>query len=588
MPVQVAAIANCDDSVVFWRVPKAIPDCWGFAIEREQKKDGGVTRTVLDNRMGFARDKPNSGDKRPSTEWPFQRFSWADHSVGTGDVVRYRVVPMIHDGTVLQQDLQARSKWTDWLTVSSGVGDGMSVSFNRGLVISQFMSRYLEALRIREGLKTRLDALKAFKKTIGRHELPIRLFLSGVLRDELLGLLARARRAGHHVFAALYELEDEELVAALAAMGKRGHVVLANGSVQKKKSETTEKARRRDQNKAARAVLRKRKLEVHDRMVSPGALGHNKFLVVTSKQKVPRAVWTGSTNWTSTGLCTQINNGFLLEGKAVGQLFLDQWERLRDAKSAFPKDLVTANSKAKAVKLGTNRAAVWFTRTSGKVDLAAIDDVVNGATDAILFLMFQPGGTGTLASIRKRIETPGTLYVKGVVSTLPPEESREDDPDHVNVSIVGDNVRRPLSLDIVQPQGIKTPFASWAANVTRQEFIPIQGGAIGFAIVHSKVIVVDPFTKPVVLTGSHNFSGAASTKNDENFVIVRGSGTLALEYAAHILAVYKHYRWLALVAAFQRRGKNPEGALRETPKWQKNHLKGASRREMEFWVRATS
>ena len=81
---------------------------------------------------------------------------------------------------------------------------------------------------------------------------------------------------------------------------------------------------------------------------------------------------------------------------------------------------------------------------------------------------------------------------------------------------------------------------------------------------HSKVIVVDPFTKPVVITGSHNFSGSASTKNDENFVIVRDNTELALEYAVHILSVYKHYRWLAYVDQMQRQKRKPFSALAET------------------------
>lgn len=33
-------------------------------------------------------------------------------------------------------------------------------------------------------------------------------------------------------------------------------------------------------------------------------------------------------------------------------------------------------------------------------------------------------------------------------------------------------------------------------------FLTMQGGVIGFAIVHSKVIVIAPFTSPVVITGS--------------------------------------------------------------------------------------
>lgn len=584
MAVTVSAIANCDDALVFWTIEKAITNCWGFAVERERKDDdGNVTRVVLDNRMGFAKDHPKSGDHRPSTEWPFQRFSWADHSVDSGDKVRYRVVPMIHDGTGLHQDLTERSDWTKWLELSGDAGNKTSAFFNRGLVISQFMSRYLEKLRVDNGLATRLDALKKFKADLGKHELPIRIFLSGILRTEMLDILERARKDKGHVFGALYELDDDELVEALGKLGTRGHLVLANGSIKPKKGETAAAARKRDQNKDARKVLEAKKLEVHDRMVSPGALGHNKFLVLTDANKKPRAAWTGSTNWTSTGLCTQINNGLLVANPDFANLYFEQWGRLRDAGSAFPKDLVTANSKPKPVTLGDSRASVWFSRTSGKVDLDALDDVVNAAQDAVLFLMFQPGGAATLGSIRKRLQNPGKLYIKGVVSTLPSENT--DETDHVDVAVVGDGKRRGLSLDIVQPEGIKTPFASWAANVTRNEFIPLQGGVVGFAIVHSKLIVIDPFTNPVVVTGSHNFSGSASTKNDENFVIIKKNGDLALEYAAHILAVYQHYRWLAFVNDQQRKGKNPTGLLRETDEWQNSHLKGPAKREIEFWAR---
>ena len=236
MPVEIFATANCDDVVIFWRIDAPLADCWGFAIEREEKReDGRVRRTVLDNRVGFKADKIKPGDRRPSTEWPFQRFSWADHSVDTGDRIRYRVVPMIHDGTHLKQALAERSDWTPWFEVSSAAGPDVAVAFNRGLVISQFMARYLEKLRVDEKLETLRDALEYLKGTLDDHELPIRKFLSGVLRTELLRLLQDARKKKQHVFAALYELEDDELIGELAKFESRGHLVLANGSITKKR-----------------------------------------------------------------------------------------------------------------------------------------------------------------------------------------------------------------------------------------------------------------------------------------------------------------------------------------------------------------
>lgn len=587
MSVQIEVIANCDDAVVFWKVAKRIPDCWGFAIEREQKLDDGtVQRITLDNRKGFEDDAPRPGDHRPSTQWPFQRFWWADHLVNLGDTVRYRVCPIVYAYGALKELVSERSAWTPWTTLSAGGKDGFFSYFNRGLVISQFMARYLERLRVANGLKTRKQALSLFKQSIGDHELPIRHFLAGALRTRMLDLLAAAKKGKQHVFAALYELDDEELVDALAALGSRAHVVLANGSITAKKGEGVAKARKRDQNKAARAALRAAKVEVFDRFVSPGALGHNKFLVIADTNRKPLSVWTGSTNWTPTGLCTQINNGLLANNRDLADEYFAQWKRLRDAGGAFPAELADDNSTPKAVVgKGASRAQPWFTRTRGKADLAALDEVLDNARDGVLFLMFQPGGAATLATVRKLQKQRPSLYLKGVVSTLP--AAAEDDESAVSVDLFGASGKPArLDLDVVQPQGIRTPFASWAATVTRDEFITMSGGVIGFAIVHSKLIVVDPFTRPVVVTGSHNFSTSASSKNDENFLIVRGNAELAMHYAAHILSVYQHYRWLAYVADQQRRGQSPDGFLWENDRWQDGQLKGASRRELDFWVRA--
>jgi hypothetical protein len=156
MAAKINLIANCDDAVVFWGIEKPIKDCWGFAVERERSvPGGGVQGLTLDNRVGFEKDNPQPGDHRPSTVWPFQRFWWADHSVNSGDRVRYRVTPMVYALDHLVEQVDGRSSWTKWTELSDDAGDGMSSFFNRGLVISQFMARYLEKLRQAEGLATR-------------------------------------------------------------------------------------------------------------------------------------------------------------------------------------------------------------------------------------------------------------------------------------------------------------------------------------------------------------------------------------------------------------------------------------------------
>ena len=311
-----------------------------------------------------------------------------------------------------------------------------------------------------------------------------------------------------------------------------------------------------------------------DRFISPGALGHNKFLVRSDKHQNPLIAWTGSTNWAKTGLCTQVNNGLLIEDAEVAQVYLDQWQKLRGAASEFPKELVTNNSQPKLTgddTPGEVRSVVWFTRARKGVDLEALKAEVEQARDGILFLMFMPGASGLFSEVAKRSAEPN-LYVRGVVSELP---RGRDDESSVDVTLIDGREHRGLHLDIVEPMGVAHPFATFAEEVTRKQFL----SSVGHAIIHSKVVVIDPFSSdPTVITGSHNFSISASNKNDENFIIVKGNRELAEAYAVNILGAYAHYRWRAYLGQTRK----PFNGLADTDTWQAPRI-AAARRDLRFW-----
>jgi hypothetical protein len=104
--------------------------------------------------------------------------------------------------------------------------------------------------------------------------------------------------------------------------------------------------------------------------------------------------------------------------------------------------------------------------------------------------------------------------------------------------------------------------------------------------VHSKVIVIDPFgKKPVVITGSHNLGYKASTKNDDNMMIVEGNAPLAAAYAVNIIAIYQTYRWNTYVDAHE---KDPQvwHGLVDNAAWQDSYLQagGSDLAEIKFWL----
>jgi phosphatidylserine/phosphatidylglycerophosphate/cardiolipin synthase-like enzyme len=578
MSTKLKVYTNEDDALLFWSIPKPIPECRGFAIQRRIKRNGKKqTEDFLVNRTGFENENvkatAKAGQKpviKPSTEWPFQRFSWTDHDAQTGDTVSYRVIPMIrNDAGDLESVETDASVWSPKRTLGTTSGK-FKPFFNRGFVMSQFMSRFLAEKKL---------SLAQFKKTIkDKDDKTIRQFLSGDLRNALLEQLRLAHDEGGEIFAALFELSDDELIGALEKLKGRANLVLSNGSVQKAKGETSADARLRDENEEARKRLVAKgvavKVAEKDRFLSPGALGHNKFLIRTDKQGKPLAAWTGSTNWAPTGLCTQVNNGLLIEDPEVAEVYLNQWQELKKAASLFPKPFVAANSIPKAVGkdvVGNVRSVVWFTRTKGGVDLDALNEEVDKAREGRLFLMFMPGSTGTFARVAARSAEPN-LYVRGVVSELP---NGRGDESAVDVNLIDGKQQTSIHLDIIQPEGVKHPFANFAQEVTHKEFL----GGVGHAIVHSKVLVIDPFSAdPTVITGSHNFSSSASSKNDENFIIIKGDHELAEAYAVNIMGAYAHYRW----RAFLSQAKKPFNGLKDDDSWLAPRL-AAARRDLQFW-----
>jgi phosphatidylserine/phosphatidylglycerophosphate/cardiolipin synthase-like enzyme len=542
MKTTLVAYANNDDALVLWSVDQLDPSCLGFAVQRKLKRGNAAIDTGwLDN---FARPGPaphQVGMHRPSDRFPFRTFTWTDHWVRIGDKVRYRAVPVVGASQGPEPDMQQASDWSPELRIGGEADAKYQAFFNRGFVISQFMSRYLDK---HYPQLTRVQALKQFKEDIGANvEDKLRTFLSGELRTKLLALLDDAAMANEHVHAALFELGDSQLLGRLTKLGARAHVVLANGSIAKKEAETSAEARKRDENEDGRQKLLQVQADVQttSRFVSPGALAHNKFLVLTDDTGKPTRVWTGSTNWTTTGLCTQLNNALLVHDEQVAAAYLAQWHELRNAASSHPDSLSTSNGTPADVP--NAKASVHFTRAKGRVDLTALRKVVRGAKEGVLFLMFMPGASGVLGDVLALAEEKPDLLVRGVVSELPKgrKDERTGTTTTVRVTLLGTPTSAQAgsrTYDVVQPEGNPHPTAYWAAETTHNQFKQ----SIGYAIIHSKVLVVDPFGKdPVVVTGSHNFSISASEKNDENFIIVRGDRALAEAYAVNVQSAWRHY-----------------------------------------------
>jgi len=155
MSTTLKVYVNDDDALLFWRPSQPIAGCRGFAIQRRRQRAGSaVDESYLPNRMGFATEpainlvgkETDEADppSKPSSEWPFQRFSWTDHDADAGDTVSYRVIPVIRDDAGALQLVEAEaSDFSPERTLGATPTGTYQPFFNRAFVISQFMARYL-------------------------------------------------------------------------------------------------------------------------------------------------------------------------------------------------------------------------------------------------------------------------------------------------------------------------------------------------------------------------------------------------------------------------------------------------------------
>lgn len=552
--MKVKVYHNGDDVFIAWKSEGFISQCRGFALLRKRND----VEEVVSTWVGFVGQKHKEGERRASTNWPIQKFQWTDYMANPGDTVQYRVIPMVGtDKNNLRAETLLASDWTAPIKLSHEFAPGIMAFFNRGIVAAQWVSRRLGVTG---------DDLKAkeLRAVIEKKGDPFREYLFGPLGKQLFEVLGHASKHQWEIYAALYELDDDQLETALEEFGERAHVVLANGSV-KKVGE--------DQNGEARGRLRE-KIDLHDRMVSPRALGHNKFLVICEGDQ-PRWVWTGSQNWTRTGLCTQANNSLLIDDTALAKHYRDQWTLLKNAGNDSPPQLLKKNSKVRQAIVQQTPLRLWFTPTVGQIDLAEARKLISGAGRSILFLMFNPGPKDTLLNQiidTARVEKEGRLYIKGVINQDPGTNANP-----VELFDSANTIR--ADYDVVLPAAIDKA-TDWFVREMRK--LPQT-----FAMVHSKVVLIDAFgPHPILLTGSHNLGPKASGINDENLLIVRDAPGLAAAYATNIMAIYNQYRWRfrRQTSAKSRRW----NGLEDSDKWQEGYLRAGSTalREIDFWIGA--
>jgi phosphatidylserine/phosphatidylglycerophosphate/cardiolipin synthase-like enzyme len=580
------AFANNDVITVAWSFGQKLDGCMGFAVYRIDAEGKETALPAVAVFPGFKRVAGDTCEK-----FPIQKFYWKDvyarlvAEKNGARAFRYRIVPLSGEPGSLAP-MHIPQVISNEVEISARVSDTMHAYFNRGLISTQSISRALQGKPSKKGL---LDHIVNPTDTL-------RASLSGDMVEALTDFVARAKSGGK-LYAALYELHDLELVPLLEKAGKKLSIVLSNAMEQEVRPVGEPKAEV-DGNQDARDRLTKTASAMFSRMLPNNQIGHNKFVVYVDKTGHPRAVLFGSTNWTPTGLCAQTNNTVVLDNAKVAQRYLDYWRQLKadtqqaktDPKALQGAVLRTWDGGSKEISLGADgKLTSWFSPNTPKLrssstknekrppDMADVVKAIEGAKRAVLFLVFYPGSPNVAQWAADAQRANKDLFVRGCVTNPSASESFYYELHGITPPKDGKGKQdsRVIAADALDE---KSAPAGWTKEILNA----------GFAIIHDKVVVVDPFSDDcVVITGSHNLGHKASFNNDENLVIIRGNRKLAAAYASHVLDVYDHFAWRVAQQDPRQKG---DGFLKVKPDdWQAKYFNadGSIRvAQLRFWLSA--
>lgn len=217
---------------------------------------------------------------------------------------------------------------------------------------------------------------------------------------------------------------------------------------------------------------------------------HNKFIVVDPDSAANSWVFTGSTNWTDNNMSSDFNNIIIFQDQSIARGYRLEFEEMWGGSGAQPGNPNGVFGSSK-----TNNTPLQYVMGPDDIKVESYFSPTDNANGAIIKTM-QTTDTNldyailafTRADIADAIIAEDDLFLVLVRGMM--EQTSDPASEFAYLQAAGQDIR--------SHEGIQYDL-------------------------HHKYCIVDHSTldsDPTVLTGSHNWSSAAQTTNDENTVVV--------------------------------------------------------------------
>jgi phosphatidylserine/phosphatidylglycerophosphate/cardiolipin synthase-like enzyme len=538
----------------------------GFAFQREMVGAAGGAKFLRSQKVFKSVVPDPTVDPKDPTKrqifytdkFPVQSFLWGDYAAVPGTTYRFRILPMFGEPGALTTDPKDEIKFEiatekEWVPGQTTHG----VWFNRGAIAGQ---KYAEEFKNKP------------PKDITDPKDPAVVWLSRGLLEACLNYINETK-PGDALRVAAYEFTYPPILNALKALIDKGIDVqiVYHDTIDPKTGED-------GQNESAMKLAG---LLINDQKVtyrrSKTKIPHNKFIVRLKGGTDPVEVWTGSTNFTSSGFLGQTNVGHRIADAETAKGYLAFWELVKTdpdvkiaraalatltpnpAEAIAEKSLVRLFSpRAKAEMLGwygrrmlDSANSLWFTAAFG-VSKELVDPIAKQRDQMRFVLMEKP---------------------------LPPDQKKAITKDFNRVIL---SYGTPLGELYQLKNGKVTTrkriqeFALDKWFFKEELFRPKNDGFVFF--VHTKFLLIDPLSDdPLVCSGSANFSSGSLLQNDENMALIRGSTRVADIYMTEFDRIFRHFYFRDIANELADKGDDAKAIfLDETDAWTDSYFKAGT------------
>lgn len=532
----IAFAIDCDES--------AMENLLGFTVEKEyiDKDDKHIRVTVMGFKVFSERiANPTPGALYSTYDNPIQSFTWEDFSAYPDRDYTYHFTPLYGDPLNIERrqscsiNVKTEPDWKE---------DDHSIFFNRGVASSQaYASKF--------GNKSPDEIVdgKAYK------------WLSRGLKEAIISFINRSVN-GDHIYGCFYEFRHDEILNTFREAADRGVKIdiiydgKDNGHIDSKTGDWVESFPKTDNEEAIiRAKLDQNpNIMIKARERNKSYLCHNKFMVLVKNEETPSMVWTGSTNISKGGIFGQTNVGHAIEDKKIATDFVNYWKKLiEDPDSKTIKETnETIHEDISSVNAIPDGLTVILSPRS-KIDILQFyADLLDSAKEcACITLAF---------GVHKFFEN--ALADNNTNSALTFLLLEKDDPD-ISDYIYKNNIVKAVGSNIQDNSIFK-----WVKETNTAAL----GLNTHVMYVHTKFLLKDPLSKvPVVVTGSANFSEAATETNDENMIIIKGNTRVADIYFTEFMRIFNHYYFRWIIKKMNEKGitqiENPAFLTSDYIKW---------------------